>query len=123
MTTRTLCPVSNDSSSEALLPFCGDQDEEPNPLLAEYEQLCPGGLDEGAVEEDTRAAEQAHVVEQAAGSSAETAAKAMAEEDQGEKKKKKRRRKGSSKFRAPRKGKMKGHYVPVSPGSRKRAPQ
>ena len=123
MTARTPRPVSDDSSPEAPSPFCGDQDEEPNPFLAEYEQLCPGGLDQGAVEEDARAADQARVVEQPAGSAAEAAAEATAEEEQGEKKKKKRRRKGSSRFRAPRKGKMKGHYVPVSPGSRKRAPQ
>ena len=60
MTTRTPRPVSDDSSPEALSPFCGNQDEEPNHLVAEYEQLCPGGLDEGAIEEDdvVRAAEQ-----------------------------------------------------------------
>ena len=50
MTTRTPRPVSDNSLPEAPSPFCGGQDEEPNPLLAEYEQLCPDGLDEGAIE-------------------------------------------------------------------------
>ena len=60
MTTRTPRPVSDDSSLEALSPFYGDQDEEPNHIVAMYEQLCPGGLDDGAIEEDdvVRAAEQ-----------------------------------------------------------------
>ena len=122
MTARTPLPVSDDSSPEAPSPFCGDQDEEPNPLLAVYEQLCPGGLDEGAIEEDTRAAEQARVVEQPAGSAAEAAAEATAEEEQGEKKKK-RRKKGCSRFKQKPKGKRWSAHVPVSPGSRKRAPQ
>ena len=52
MTTRIPRPVSDDSSSEAPSPFCGDQDEEPNYLVAEYEKLCPSGLDEGAIKED-----------------------------------------------------------------------
>ena len=52
MTTRTSRPVSKNPSPEAPSPFCGDQDEEPNHLVAEYEQLWPGGLDEGAIEED-----------------------------------------------------------------------
>ena len=60
MTTRTPRPVSDDSSPEAPSPFCGNQDEEPNHLVTEYEQLCPGGLDEGAIEEGCviRAAKQ-----------------------------------------------------------------
>ena len=70
MTARTPLPVSDDSSPEAPSPFCGDHDEEPNPLLAQYERLCPGGLNESAVEED----EQAHAAEQPAGSSVETPA-------------------------------------------------
>ena len=56
MTTRTPRPVSDDSSPEALSPFCGNQDEKLNPVLAEYTQLCHNGLDEGVVKEDARAA-------------------------------------------------------------------
>ena len=48
---RTPHPVSDNSSPEAPLPFCGDQDKEPNPLLAQYEQLCPDELHKGAVDE------------------------------------------------------------------------
>ena len=89
MTTRTPRPVSDDSSPEgAPSPFCGDQDEEPNLLLAEYELLCPGGLDEGAVKED----DEVHAAEQPAGSAVNTTAEvtvATAAEEQGNKKKKK----------------------------------
>ena len=88
MTVRTPRPVPDDSSPEAPASFCGDQDEEPNPLLAEYEQLCPGGLDEGVVEED----DQVRAAEQLAGSVVNTAAEVKAaEEEQGEKKMKKQR--------------------------------
>ena len=89
MTTRTPRPVSDDSSPEALSPFCGNQDEEPNHLVAEYEQLCPGGLDEGAIEED----DVVRAAEQPAGAAVDTAVEATettAAEDQGEKKKKKK---------------------------------
>ena len=90
MTTPTPRPVSDDSSPEAPSPFCGDQDEEPNPLLGEYEQLCPGGLDEGAVEED----DEVRAAEQPAGSAVDATTEATAAtEEQGDKKKKKRRRK------------------------------
>ena len=116
MTTRTPRPVSDDSSPEALSPFCGNQDEEPNHLVAEYEQLCPGGLDEGAIEEDNvvRAAEQP------AGAAVDTAAEAMAAKEQD---KKKRRRKGYSRFTSKPKGKRNSAYVPVLPSQRKRASQ
>ena len=72
MTTRTLRPVSDDSSPEAPSSFCGNQDEELNHLVAEYEQLCPGGLDEGAIEED----DAVHAAEQPAGSAVDTTAEA-----------------------------------------------
>ena len=52
MTTLTPLPVSDSSLPEVPLLFCGDQDEEPNQFLAEYEQLCPGGLDEDAAGDD-----------------------------------------------------------------------
>ena len=85
-TARTPRPVSDDSSPDALAPFCGNQNEEPNPLLAEYEQLCPSGLNKGAVEED----KQVCATDQPAGSIIDTSAEAAAEEEeQGEKKKKK----------------------------------
>ena len=51
--------------------YC-DQDEELNHLVAEYEQLCPGGLDEGAIEED----DAVHAAEQPAGSAVDTTAEA-----------------------------------------------
>ena len=88
MTTRALRPVSDDSSPETPSPFCGDQDKEPNHLVAKYEQLCPGGLDEGAIKEDN----VVRVAEQPSGSSTDTTAEATettAAEDQGKKKKKK----------------------------------
>ena len=44
--------VSDGSLPEAPSPFFGDQDEEPSPLLAQYEQLCHGRLDKGTIEED-----------------------------------------------------------------------
>ena len=103
---------------EAPAPFCGDQDKEPNPLLAEYEKLCPDGLNKGAIKED----EQAHAAEQPASSATETVAETAAEEEQGEKKKKKRRWKGHSKFTS-QKWNMKGRYVPSSTSGRKQAPQ
>ena len=63
-------PVSNDSLPEAPLLFCDNQDKsESYPFLAEYEQLCPGGLDEVAVKEN----EQARVTKQPASSAVETA--------------------------------------------------
>ena len=74
MTTRTPCPVSDNSSPEGPSPFCGNQDEEPNNLLVEYEQLCPGGLDEGAVKED----DEVRAVEQPAGSTVNVTAEATA---------------------------------------------
>ena len=75
MTTGTPHPVSDDSSPEdAPSPFCGDLDEEPNLLLAEYELLCPGGLNEGAVEED----EQARAAKQPVGSTVKNASPATA---------------------------------------------
>ena len=125
MTTRTPRPVSDNSSPEAPSPFFGDQDEEPNHIVMEYEQLCPGGLDEGAIKEDNvvRAAKQP------AGSAINTTVEATettAAEEQGEKKKKKKRRqKGYSKFSWKPKGKRwsASAYVPVSPSQRKRAPQ
>ena len=89
MTTRTPRPVSGDSSPEAPSPFCGDQDEEPNHLVAEYEQLCPDGLDEDTIEEDNVVC-----VEQPAGSSVDTtleATETTTAEDQGKKKKKKKK--------------------------------
>ena len=86
MTTRTPRPVSDDSSPEALSPFCGNQDEEPNHLVAEYEQLCPGRLDEGAIKED----DVVRAAKQHAGFTVDTAAEATsAMEEQGEKKEKK----------------------------------
>ena len=114
MTTRTPRPVSDDSSPEALSPFCGNQDEEPNHLVAEYEQLCPGGLDEGAIEEDNvvRAAEQP------AGAAVDTAVEATAAKEQDKKMKKKRRRKGYSRFKSKPKGKCNSAYVPISPSRR-----
>ena len=85
MTMRTPRPVSDNSSPEALSPFCGNQDEEPNHLVAEYEQLCPDGLDEGALEED----DVVCAAEQPAGSAVDTAAETTVAEKQGKKKKKK----------------------------------
>ena len=87
-----------------------------------YEELCPGGLNKGAFEED----DEARAAEQPAGSAVDTAAEATATataatDEQGEKKKNKQGRKGYSKF-TPRKGTMQGSYVPVSPSRRKRAP-
>ena len=122
--TRTPRPVSDDSSPETPSPFWGDEDEEPNHLLAEYAQLCPGGLDEDAVEEDNevRAAEHPPAPPSICTTAEAKAATATAAtEEQGDKKKKKRRRKGYSKF-SSRKEKRKGHYVPVSPSRRKQAP-
>ena len=114
-------PVSDKSSPEALSPFCGNQDDEPNPLLAKYKQLCPGGLNEGAVKEDASAVEQARTAKQPAGSVAEATTDAMAEEEQGKKKTKKQRWKGSSRFKPPPKGKHHGSaHVPVSDDKRKR---
>ena len=58
-TTWSELPPANDGTYLVLRLRCGDQDEEPNHLVAEYDQLCPGGLDEGVIEEDdvVRAAE------------------------------------------------------------------
>ena len=53
MTARTPRSASDDSLPAALSPFCGDQNEEPTPLLAQCKQLCPGELDEGAIKEAT----------------------------------------------------------------------
>ena len=89
MTTRTSRPVSDDSSLEAPLPFCGDQDKEQDHLVTEYKQLCPGGLNEGAIEEE----DVVCAAEQPAGSSVDTTAEATettAAEKQGKKKKKKK---------------------------------
>ena len=72
MTTRTPRPVSNDLSSDAPLLFCGDQHEELNHLLAEYEQLCPGRIGEGAINED----DEVCAAEQPAGSAVDTTAEA-----------------------------------------------
>ena len=90
MTTCTPRPVSGDSSPEALSSFCGNQDEETIHLVAEYGQLCPGGLDEGAIEEDN----VVRAVEQPVGSVVDTAAEATVAEEQGKKEKKKQWRKG-----------------------------
>ena len=119
MTTRTPRPVSDDSSPEAPSPFCGDQDEEPNHLVAEYKQLCLGGLDEGAIKED----DVVRAAKQSVGSAVDTAAETMVAEEQVEKKKKKRRRKGYSRFKPKPKGKCNNAYVPVSSIRRKRASQ
>ena len=81
MTARTLCPVSNDSLLEALSLFWGNQDEKPNPLLAEYEQLGTSGLNEGAVEEN----DQTCTVEQLTGSAVDISAETTATEDQDKK--------------------------------------
>ena len=125
MTTRTPRPVSDDSSPEALSPCCGNQEEEPIHLVAEYEQLCPDELDKGAIKED----DLVRADEQPAGSAVDTAAEATettAAKDQSEKKKKKkRRRKDYSKFTWKPKGKRwsASAYVPVSPSQMKQAPQ
>ena len=87
MTMRTPRSVFNDSLPEAPLSFCCNQDKEPIPLLAQYKQLCPGGLNEGA-----RDAKQPEA------SVSKTFTKETATEEQGKKKKKTRRRKGYAKF-------------------------
>ena len=63
------------------MPLCGDQDKEPNHLMAEYEQLCPGGLDEGAVKEDNEVCATEQPAESAVDTTAE-ATDATAAEDQ-----------------------------------------
>ena len=83
--------------------------------MAEYEQLCPGGLDEGATKED----DVVRAAEQPAGSAIDTAAETTVIEEQGKKKKKKRRRKGYSRFKPQPKGKHNSAYVSVSPSQRK----
>ena len=101
MTTRTPRPVSDASPPEAPSPFCGNQDEEPNHLVAEYEQLCPGGLDKGAIEED----DVVRAAEQPADAAVDTDAEATAAKEQDKKMNKKRRRKGYSRFKSKPKGK------------------
>ena len=111
MTERTPRPVSDDSSPEAPSQFCGDRDKEQNQFLAEYDQLCPSGLDEGAVEED----DEIRAAEQPTGSAVDIAAEATAAEEQEEKKKKIRRRKCYSRFTSKPKGKRNSAHAPVLP--------
>ena len=85
MTTRTPHPVSDDSSLEAPSPFCRDQDEEPNPLLAQYERIYTNRLDEGAIEDE----KQFRAIKHPTSFAIETAAATAAEEEQGKIKKKK----------------------------------
>ena len=74
---------------QRLSPFCGNQDKESNPLLAQYEPLCPIRLDKGVIEKD----EQARVAKQHVGFAIKTDVKAKGVEKQS----KRRRRNDSGK--------------------------
>ena len=111
--------VSTDEESAPSLgfssPFDSKQDEAPDPVLATYDVLCPGGSERDA-DEDADGKADIPVEVRAAPSPATAPAAPPVDAPPV---KKKRRKRGSGSFET-KKGKRQGSYQPISPSSRKR---